>query len=123
MAHTDAPGTLVRRMLECFNTRRFDSADELMAPDFYSHPLGATGFEAGKNAWRSLVAQFPDIRIVLEDILVDGEKVAVRSSVEGIPIPEDGPRPMLIEIFRIADGRIAENWAVGQGLPYSSKTL
>lgn len=61
--------------------------------------------------------------IVPEDILVDGEKVAVRSSVEGIPIPQDGPRPMMIEIFRIADGRIAENWAVGQGLPYSSKTL
>ncbi|WP_067895107.1 ester cyclase [Nocardia vaccinii] len=123
MATADDPGTLVRRMLECFNTRRFDNADELMAPDFYSHPLGATGFEAGKNAWHSLVTRFPDIRIVPEDILVDGEKVAVRSSVAGIPRPEGGPPPMMIEIFRIADGRIAENWAVGQGLPYSSKTL
>lgn len=43
-------GALVRRMQECFNTRRFDEADELFTPDFLSHPLGATGFEAGKAA-------------------------------------------------------------------------
>lgn len=109
-------GALVRQMQECFNTRQFDHADELHAPDFFSHPLGA-GLEAGKAAWRRLVAHFPDYRVVAQDILVDHDKVAVRSSIEGIPTPDDGLQPMLIEIFRVENGRFAEAWGVGQGLP------
>ncbi|MEC3957842.1 ester cyclase [Nocardia sp. CDC153] len=117
------PGAVVRRLQECFNTRQFDKADDLHTPDFFSHTLGTTGFEAGKNVWRSLVSHFPNIRVVAEDVLVDRDRVAVRSTVEGIPVPDSAPRPMLIEIFRIDNGRIAENWAVGTGLPYSAETL
>jgi hypothetical protein len=106
---------LVRRLQECFNTRQFDQADDLFTPGFFSHPLGTTGFEAGKNAWRTLVAHFPDYRVVAQDILVDHGKVAVRSTVEGIP-DGDVP-PMLIEIFRVDNGRLAEMWGLGQGLP------
>ncbi|HEX5403882.1 MAG TPA: ester cyclase [Pseudonocardiaceae bacterium] len=104
---------LVLRMQECFNTRQFDQADELHTPDFFSHPLG-TGFEAGKAAWRMLVAHFPDYRVVAEEILVDGDKVAVRSSVKGVPAPDGA---MLIEIFRVENGRFAEAWGAGHGLP------
>ncbi|GLZ37997.1 hypothetical protein Acsp05_16210 [Actinokineospora sp. NBRC 105648] len=52
-------GALVRRMQECFNTREFDQADDLFTPDFFSHPLGTTGFGAGKRLWHGLVAHFP----------------------------------------------------------------
>ena len=97
-------------MQECFNTRQFDQADELFTPGFFSHPLGATGFEAVKDAWRWLTAQFPGMRVVAEDILVDGDKVTVRSSVEGTGTPDGDAQPILIEIFRIEDGRFAENW-------------
>ena len=44
-------GALVRRMQECFNTRQFDEAKELFAPDFFSHALGTTGFETGTLAY------------------------------------------------------------------------
>jgi predicted ester cyclase len=111
------PAALVRRMQECFNTRQFDQADDLFTPGFFSHALGTTGFEAGKRAWRSLVENFPDYRVVAQDVLVDRDRVAVRSSVEGIPAPDDGAEPMLIEIFRVHDGRLAEMWGLGQGLP------
>ncbi|AYF76255.1 hypothetical protein D7D52_23215 [Nocardia yunnanensis] len=117
------PDAVVRRLQECFNTRQFDQADELHTPNFFSHALGTTGFDAGKSVWRSLVTQFPDIRVVAEDVLVDRDRVAVRSSVEGLPVADGGPSPMMIEIFRIDNGRIAENWAVGTGLPYSAETL
>ncbi|MCE7011246.1 nuclear transport factor 2 family protein [Kibdelosporangium philippinense] len=89
----------------------------MFAPDFFSHPLGTTGFEAGKHAWRTLISHFPDYRLVAEDILVDADRVAVRSAVAGIPVPDDGVQPMLIEIFRVADGRFVEAWGLGQGLP------
>ena len=53
ISHEDA-SALVRRMQECFNSRRFADADELHAPDLFSHPLGTTGFAAGREAWRAM---------------------------------------------------------------------
>ena len=119
MTTREDASALVQQMQECFNTRQFDQADELHAPGFFSHPLGATGFEAGKDAWRKLTAQFPGIRVVAEDILVDGDKVAVRSSVEGTGTPNGAPQPMLFEIFRIDGGRLAEMWGASTGFPPS----
>ncbi|MBB2744925.1 UNVERIFIED_ORG: putative SnoaL-like aldol condensation-catalyzing enzyme [Microbispora rosea subsp. rosea] len=108
---------LVRRLQECFNSRQFDQAAELHTPGFFSHPLGTPGFEAGKDAWRALVARFPGVRVVAQDILVDGDKAAVRSTVEGITAPDGDAQPMLFEIFRIDDGRFAEMWGASTGFP------
>src|SRR5262245_39039955 len=111
MTTRDDAANLIRRMQDCFNTRQFDQAADLHTPCFFSHPLGTTGFEAGKDAWRTLTARFPDMRVVAEDILVDGDRAAVRSTVEGIP----DAQPMLFEIFRIDDGRFAEMWGASTG--------
>ncbi|MGI5158169.1 ester cyclase [Microbispora sp. CA-102843] len=111
------PVQLVQRMQECFNSRRFDQAADLHTPGFFSHPLGATGFEAGKDAWRALVARFPGMRVVAQDILVDGDRAAVRSTVEGITDPDCDAQPMLFEIFRFEDGRFAEMWGASTGFP------
>ena len=120
MTTRDDASALVLRMQECFNTRQFDQADDLFTPGFFSHPLGTTGFEAGKQAWRMLTARFPGMRVVAQDILVDGDKVAVRSTVDGIANPDGGPQPMLFEIFRIDDGRFAEMWGASTGFPASA---
>jgi predicted SnoaL-like aldol condensation-catalyzing enzyme len=106
--HDEASG-LVLRMLECFNTRQFDEADELFTSSFVTHPFG-TGPEQGKQAWRQLVAKFPDIQVVAEDILLAGDKVTVRSSIEGTETTSVAAQPILIEVFRIQDGRLAEWW-------------
>ncbi len=106
---------LVLQMQECFNTRQFDQAAGLFTPDFLNHPLGATGFQAGKEAWRQAVAQFPAMRVVADDILIDGDRVAVRSSIEGTSAPDSDVRPALIEIFRIDNGRLAETWGITEG--------
>jgi predicted SnoaL-like aldol condensation-catalyzing enzyme len=116
----DDASTLVRRLQECFNTRQFDQAADLHTPGFFSHPLGTTGFAAGRDAWRMLTARFPGIRVVAQDILVDGDKAAVRSTVEGIAAPDSDLQPMLFEIFRIDDGRFAEMWGASTGFPSSA---
>lgn len=117
MTTREDAGALVRRMQECFNSRRFDEAADLHAPGFFSHPLGTTGFEAGKDAWRVLTTRFPGVRVVAQDILVDGDKAAVRSTVEGIATPDGDAPPMLFEIFRIDNGRFAEMWGASTGFP------
>lgn len=122
MTSNDQARSLLQQMQECFNTRQFDRADDLFTPDFINHTLGATGVESGKNAWRTVVAQFPDARVVAQDILVDGDKASTRSTVKGIATSSEDPEPMLIEIFRIEHGRLAETWGVGN-LPWSATSL
>ncbi|MEV3923606.1 nuclear transport factor 2 family protein [Actinomadura coerulea] len=120
MTTREDASTLVRRMQECFNSRRFDEAAALHTPGFFSHPLGAAGFEAGEAAWSALVTRFPDIRVVARDILVDGDRAAVRSTVEGLPGDDGGARPELFEIFRFENGRFAEMWGASTGFPSST---
>lgn len=120
MTTREEASTLVQRLQECFNTRQFDQATDLHTPDFFSHPLGTTGFEAGKQAWHTLTALFPGIRVVAQDILVDGDKAAVRSAVEGIAAPDGDTQPVLFEIFRFDDGRFAEMWGASAGFPTSA---
>jgi hypothetical protein len=61
------------------------------------------------------------MRVVAEDILVDGDRVAIRSSIEGTPDSDSGSRPMLMlmlmlmEIFRVENGRLAEMWGITEG--------
>lgn len=109
MTARDEASALVLRVLECFNTRQFDQADDLYTPGFVTHPFG-TGFEAGKQAWRQIVAKFPDMRLVADEILVDGDKVTVRSAVEGTETLAFDAQPILIEVFRMEGGRLAEWW-------------
>jgi SnoaL-like domain len=108
---------LIHHLQECCNTRQFDQAAELHAPGFVSHPLGSTGFAAGREAWRLLTDRYPAMRVVARDILVDGDRAAVRSVVEGIAVPDGGPPPALFEIFRIDSGRFAEMWGASAGFP------
>ena len=74
----------------------------------HGHVLGARGHhprQLREKGGRGIAGGREDSRL-----LVDGDKVTVRSSVEGTGTPDGAPPPFLIEIFRIEDGRFAENW-------------
>jgi hypothetical protein len=114
MTTREDTSALVRRMQECFNSRRFDEAADLHAPEFFSHPLGTAGFSTA--AWCAVTARYPDMRVVAQDVLVDGDRAAVRSTVEGV----EGAQPELFEIFRFAGGRFAEMWGASAGFPVSA---
>jgi hypothetical protein len=109
MTSREEASGLVQRMLECFNTRQFDNVDDLYDAGFVTRPFG-TGSAEGKKAWRQLVTRYPSIKLIADDILVDGDKVTARSSITGIGTPPGDPHPILIEIFRIEAGRLAEWW-------------
>jgi predicted SnoaL-like aldol condensation-catalyzing enzyme len=97
--------TLAHLMHEAFNNSDLDAVDEIFAPDFYSHPLDMTGPDGVKAAWRAVRARHPELRSVVEDVVVAGDRVAVRSTLRGAS-------GTVMEIFRVADGRIAELWGL-----------
>lgn len=104
--------TLGQGMYEAFNARDLTALDAILAVDFISHPLGTTGVAAVSRAWSGLFAGYPEVRVTVEDMLVDRDRVAVRSVLCGIPGGEPDTAPTMMEIFRVHHGRIAELWGL-----------
>jgi steroid delta-isomerase-like uncharacterized protein len=116
---------LIRRWFdEVWNKGREEAIDELFDEQGVAHGLagesgeplrGAAGF---KPFFRSFRGAFPEIEVVVEDTVCEGDKVAARCAVRGRhagdtlgfaatdrPVEFDG-----ICIVRIANGKIVEAW-------------
>ncbi|MFJ3339463.1 ester cyclase [Streptomyces sp. NPDC086766] len=112
---TDDARAVAQRMYEAFNARDLAAAKTIFSANFVSHPLSAVGVDSVMKAWSGLQAVFPGIQVVVEDMVVDGDKVAVRTSLHGVLVGadvDDQPLPSMMEIFRVQDGRIAELWGI-----------
>ena len=69
-----------------FNQQQLDRAGELVAPDFVDHaalPGRAPGLEGVKQKWAMYLAGLPDLRVTIEELVAEGDKVAVRRSYAG----------------------------------------
>ena len=93
----------------------------LFTPDVVGHDPGQEfrGRAALTHGLASLRAAFPDLQFTVEDMVADGDKVAVRYTGQGTQqglfrgIPPTGKRMCYtgILIWRFAAGQIAEHWA------------
>src|SRR5215212_5225693 len=115
---------LVRRQEEeLFGHGNLDVADEIYAPDYVGHdpsnPQDVRGLEAAKRAAADYRRAFPDLRVTVEDLIAEGDRVAARLRFRGTHRGElDGIAPTGrrvdctgIVISRIEGGMIAEDWA------------
>ncbi|MCX4791789.1 ester cyclase [Streptomyces sp. NBC_01221] len=111
------------RMYEAFNGRDLAALETILAPDFVSHPLRTAGIGAVADAWSRMFAAHPDIQVTVEDMLVDRDRVAVRSVLRGLSnsVPDGAESaPIMMEIFRVQHGLIAELWGLSSlGRPAS----
>ncbi|MFF5293160.1 ester cyclase [Paractinoplanes globisporus] len=101
------PETVVRRMYQAANTRDLDAIDEIFAADFRSHPMGTTGRDPIRRAWRQVTERFPDLRIEPLEVITDGDRAAAWTRIHGPAEPAT-----IMELVRVADGRIAELWGL-----------
>jgi steroid delta-isomerase-like uncharacterized protein len=111
---------IVRRAIDEFwNVHDLGAVDSLYAADFVNHdPLApeVTGLEAFKAWAGGVFAAFPDLHVVIDDMVAQGDKVGKvytltgthKGELMGIP-PTGKPVTMTgISIYRIAGGKIAE---------------
>jgi steroid delta-isomerase-like uncharacterized protein len=114
---------LVQRLFEeVFNQKQLDRADELVAPDYLDHgavPGQGPGLEGAKQQrWAMYFAAIPDLHATIDDLAAEGDKVVVLYTVEGTQqgelsgVPPTGKRFRIsgISIYRLAEGKIAEQW-------------
>jgi steroid delta-isomerase-like uncharacterized protein len=120
--------TLVRRFVdEVQSGGNIDLIDELCSPEFVNHsaPPGMPADCEGVKLVTAMFRQaFPDSYFTVEDMIAEGDKVATRKTFHGthegefLGIPPTG-RPVsigLIDIVRVADGRVVEHWSIGDSL-------
>lgn len=112
---------LARAFPERIATERdLDRLDELLAESYVEHgPLGDEhGIETAKARMREILAAFPDMTATVEDIVAEGDTVAMRVTLRGthegefVGIEPTGESfEVTNSVFtRIEDGRIAERW-------------
>ena len=121
----DQNETLIHRWFEeVWNKGRADAIDEMFACEGIAHGLTGEdgkelcGPEGFKPFFESFRQAFPDLQVVVEDTVVEGDKVAARCIVrgthrgEGIGIAAtDKPIEFTgMTIVRVKDGKIVEAW-------------
>ena len=111
---------VVRRFLEeVFNNGNLAVIDELIAPGFVEHPSQPgqqPGPEGAKQAIGMFRAAFPDLRVTIDDMIAEGDRVVVRTTFTGthqgdmMGIPPTGKQVSLsaISIERISGGKFVE---------------
>jgi hypothetical protein len=109
----EASKALVLRYFEMWNTGQGAVADELLSVTYieHAHP-GLLGPAAARSVVPRLHGLYPEVIVSAEVIMADAEFVVVRTGVQpgnadGHP---NGPRRGMA-LFRIADGRLAEQWS------------
>jgi steroid delta-isomerase-like uncharacterized protein len=118
-----AEATIARRFIEeILDTGDWSSAAELLTDDVVMHHPSAPEPIRGREAVHGFLGVFrtgmPDLRLRVEDVTADGDRVAARWSAHGthtaemFGIPPTGREIDIhgISFFRFADGRIAEDW-------------
>jgi steroid delta-isomerase-like uncharacterized protein len=118
---TETNKAIVRRIFnEIVNNNNADVADELCAPTYvnYGVPVPAKGPEALKMAVGLFRAAFPDIHVTLEQVVAEGDRVAThgyftgthRGDFNGIPATGKSIKASYIDLWRLENGKAAENW-------------
>jgi predicted ester cyclase len=119
---TDQNKALYRRFIqEVFNEGHLEVVDELLSASYVDHdtppgmPRGAEGLKRIVSMFRSA---FPDLKITIEDLIAEGDKICARTTMRGthlgalFGIAPTGKTVAVSGLImdRFAGGRLAESW-------------
>jgi predicted SnoaL-like aldol condensation-catalyzing enzyme len=99
---------VVKAITELFIERDLTAIDRYWTEEYLQrNPLFPSGREVIRQAFSNLP---PDFRYEIGMVIAEGDLVAIHGRYSGL-----GPEALIVvDIFRVEDGRIAEHWDVGQ---------
>jgi len=112
---------LVRRVVEFWNQRNMDAFFYILAPEYVEHlPTGDVSLVHLKKYASSFFTAFPDIIITINDMVAEGDKVAVlvnwkathKGEYMGIPATGKKIDITVSMLIKIAGGKWVEFWNV-----------
>jgi steroid delta-isomerase-like uncharacterized protein len=103
---------------EAVNTGNLALLEKFVAPDYVEHSEGFEGVEPFRQQITAFRAAFPDLHVSIEDLLIDGDRFASRTTVTGthtgdlMGMPATGRRISVeaVDIGRIENGQAKERW-------------
>jgi steroid delta-isomerase-like uncharacterized protein len=120
--------TVRRFFAEAWNSKDLTLVDELISPTYVGHDVTLSNAERGperiKRIMTSFRTAFPDLRVTVEDVVVQDDKEVVRWMARGthqgtfMNIAPTGKSIAVsgTDIGRVANGQIQEMWSNWDGL-------
>ncbi len=124
-----ADATMARKFADALTAHDIDAFSDLFADDYVNHQVSAAAPPpSGMSAKAATVAFFaarlkglPDLKVTIQTTVAEDDRVAASFQYEGrhegvyYGVEPTGKRIVFTscDIFRIADGRIAEHWGMG----------
>ena len=129
-AATAGPSDLATRFAATLSAHDMDGFAALFAEDYVNHqasaaapppPAGISPKQGSVAFFKARLAGIPDLQVAIETMVAGGDKVAASFAYTGT---HGGPlfgvaatgrklRFTSCDIFRVADGRFAEHWGMG----------
>src|SRR5262245_33602019 len=126
MENTQANKLLVRRFYAALDESDLAAAYDCLAPTYRVNVpgIGEQTLEGYKQSAARLYEAFPDLRHTIEEMVAEGDRVVTRLTAHGsntgrfygMPATGKPIRVSEIAIFRIAEGKIVEQWPQSDAL-------
>ena len=120
----DANKQLARDYFKAFLAKDTAWFREHIEPGFRRHdpglPFEVVGPQGVERLADALLPAIPDMRLDIDDVIAEGEKVLVRLTIRGthggdlMGVAPTG-RPIevaVLDLFHVRDGKLAEHWAL-----------
>ena len=112
---------LHRYIEEVWDKENPAAVDDFLAPTYRRHRSPSNPpltLQQQKNLLAGFRAAFPDVKITIEDVVSEGDKIAFRSTMRGTHLGEFlGIAPTgrevivgLLDVIRVHDGKFVEQW-------------
>jgi steroid delta-isomerase-like uncharacterized protein len=120
--------TVERIFTEFVNQANEATFDELVDANLKEHEQLPPGFEQSsegvKQMFRAFRGGFPDLNFKIDQLIAADDKVVIRLTVTGthegqfMNMPATGKKVSysVIDIFRLANGKIIEHWGISDNL-------
>lgn len=112
----------VRGWFEAFNSHDLDkidaAIDKYYAPNYVLHDPTVPNFSGGAQTLKPLVREsiqtLPDLHLTVEDIIAEGDSVAIRVRVQGTE-PSGNPLDFwTMSMVRFENGQWADEWELAE---------
>ena len=122
---TEQNKELCRRLYTAVSTGDYDVLDQIVVPNFVENEMVAPGMPAGreglKTLFRMIRQAMPDMVMTPEEIVAEGDRVAIRAVMTGtqtgefMGLPPSGKHVEItvMDLDRIENNQFAEHWGVG----------
>ena len=109
---------VLRGIYGAINSGDLGQLEKYVAGDYIEHADGFQGVEPFRQQVAAFRAGFPDLQVTIDELLVDGDRFASRTTVTGthtgdlMGMPATGRHISVeaVDIGRIENGRATERW-------------